>query len=355
MNKLLKNKGRILFITKSDQRRGSSRYRAFQVMSRLKEKGWSVSLGYICRTNLFPQKWWFYPNFILTALKILLNKADLVYFQRADRRWKKTKIIATLCNLLNVKTIFDIDDEINWDKSHATKKLIEKSNAVIVASHALYKDVKSLKSKTYLLQTPFNEKIYKSEKKKNVNHKIICGFVGDGRVYFQGLKTIFASLNLLREDIKDRLKIVYLGDNIQAVEEMIKSTCHGIDLEIIRLFDWSNEISLVEILSNWHIGFTPKRIDPKGGAFKTIQYLALNIIPIASQLGENCYFIKHRVNGFLVKDETEWKHYVQEIVENPQLRIKISQNGHSAVERFSLYNYTKILDNIFEELIFDET
>ena len=320
-------------------------------MPNLKERGWNVGIGYICRTKQIPQKYWFYANLLKTIFKIIFKQVDLIYFQRADRRWKKTRIVVNLCKHFKIATIFDIDDEIEWKKSKRTVELMKRSDAVIVASHALYDDVRLKHPKTYLLHTPFNEKLYRTDVNRNKQEKVVCGFVGDGRVYFEGLQELFTSLNLMDDNIKSRIKLIYLGDYLKPVERMISSYCSNIEVEIISHFDWSDENALVNELSKWHIGFTPKRINPKGGAYKTIQYLALNIIPLVSNVGENRFFISDRKNGFIIKEKSEWKNIVKKLVENPQLMDKIAKEGRLSSKQYSLENYIISLEQIFKELL----
>ncbi|MCK4304109.1 MAG: hypothetical protein KAY24_07710, partial [Candidatus Eisenbacteria sp.] len=94
----MKSKGSVLFLPKGDERFGSSRYRCYQVVPKLRAMRWDVSFGYICRTKVFRGKLRFIPDLIRTIALIVMKRIDLVYFQRSDhRRPRETGFVFRLC------------------------------------------------------------------------------------------------------------------------------------------------------------------------------------------------------------------------------------------------------------------
>ncbi|MCK4304352.1 MAG: glycosyltransferase, partial [Candidatus Eisenbacteria sp.] len=294
----------------------------------------------------------FIPDLIRTIALIVMKRIDLVYFQRSDhRRPRETGFVFRLCRWFGIRTVFDVDDEIDWTTSHCARVLLEGADAVIVASHALLEDAKLRNSSVYLLHTPFDETIYAHLQKSPRKGVVNCGFVGDGFAYLGGLREVLRSLDSLDAAHKRSIHFTYLGSNADRIRSMLADTLRGVDCSIIGAFDWSNEARLAEVLTDWDIGLVPRRTGAKGGSFKAIQYLALGVVPIACSEGENLFIIGHGVNGFVVNKPDEWSSFVEELMDNPSRQIKLAAQGRSDAQQYSLGNYCASLDAILQGII----
>ncbi|HLF99955.1 MAG TPA: glycosyltransferase family 4 protein [Acidimicrobiia bacterium] len=70
--------------------------------------------------------------------------------------------------------------------------------------------------------------------------------------------------------------------------------------------------------------------------FKALLYMALGVPTIASPVGVNTEIIEHGVNGLLATTEEEWVEAIQTLLEDPDLRRRLSEAGRrTVVERFS--------------------
>jgi glycosyltransferase involved in cell wall biosynthesis len=65
---------------------------------------------------------------------------------------------------------------------------------------------------------------------------------------------------------------------------------------------------------------------------KGLQYMALNIATVMSPVGVNTEIIQDGENGFLAETEDEWVSKLSLLIENPELRKKVSNNGRITVE-----------------------
>jgi len=105
----------------------------------------------------------------------------------------------------------------------------------------------------------------------------------------------------------------------------------GIDLEVIQ---WSKETE-IEDLQGIDIGIYPLTLDKwvlgKSG-LKAIQYMALGLPTIATNVGTNPSIISHMENGLLVKTEQEWILALQNLIEMPDLRAKIGAKARNTIE-----------------------
>lgn len=65
--------------------------------------------------------------------------------------------------------------------------------------------------------------------------------------------------------------------------------------------------------------------------------------------------IENGKNGYLVKKDKEiFAGKIKYLLENVDLRIKMGHNCRKSAEQFSIYNTTKILEQIYEEVIFEK-
>lgn len=79
---------------------------------------------------------------------------------------------------------------------------------------------------------------------------------------------------------------------------------------------------------------------------KTAQYMALGIVPVGTPMASNPEVIRHGENGFLAGSDGEWVEYVQMLVEDDELRNRMSADAaDDALEKYSLAaNTNKIIE-----------
>jgi glycosyltransferase involved in cell wall biosynthesis len=107
------------------------------------------------------------------------------------------------------------------------------------------------------------------------------------------------------------------------------------DLGSYTFVKWSSE-NEIEELNKFDIGIMPLEDslweEGKCG-FKALQYMALEIPTIASNVGANRQIIDHGINGYLCKTEKDWLKYLKLLLESDALRKKIGIEGRKKVHR----------------------
>ena len=69
-----------------------------------------------------------------------------------------------------------------------------------------------------------------------------------------------------------------------------------------------------------------------------IQYLAVGAAVVASPVGMNKQVIQDGQNGFLAKDQQQWFKRLSELIEQPELRKRLTRQGRVSVEKsYSLH------------------
>lgn len=110
-------------------------------------------------------------------------------------------------------------------------------------------------------------------------------------------------------------------------------------LDSLRFLPW-NEKTEIQDLLEINIGIMPLEDDDwsegKCG-FKLIQYLALGIPAVASPVGVNKEIVEGGINGFLCRNESEWKESLQVLLTDASLRADMGAAGHQKMkEHFSV-------------------
>ena len=119
-------------------------------------------------------------------------------------------------------------------------------------------------------------------------------------------------------------------------------------------FIYWNEKTEVEDLQNIDIGLMPLIESPwsKGKCgFKLIQYEAIGIASIASDIGVNSDIILNNKSGVIIKDNT-WEPPLTTLINNAPLRKKMGENARQHIEKYySLSSNYHKLNSILHSLI----
>jgi glycosyltransferase involved in cell wall biosynthesis len=86
-------------------------------------------------------------------------------------------------------------------------------------------------------------------------------------------------------------------------------------------------------------------------AFKAIQYMATGAVAVASPVGVTTDLIKHSYNGLLASSVDEWFQSLSTLVEDPELRRRLSLRARRTIEdSYSLQIWASSLVSVFDEL-----
>ncbi len=139
------------------------------------------------------------------------------------------------------------------------------------------------------------------------------------------------------------VRIVAVGPNPQQFQ--------GLPVEVSR---WQENTEVAEI-QDFDIGLMPLPDEPyergKCG-YKLIQYMACGKPVVASPVGVNAEIVRHGENGFLAKTTDEWIDALSRLIEDPQLRFRMGQEGRSMVEsEYSLQTQAPRLERMLRSVI----
>lgn len=264
-------------------------------------------------------------------------------------------IFEFLTNVLNRKSIYDIDDMIFlkeenkfnriWSVFKGRSKpfaLMKGVRHVIVCTPKLEEIAYRHNNRVTDISSTINMQAYRPAKEHKKNETTILGWTGS----FSGLEYLHTLDNALKKVAKQReIKLTVIFNIMDR-----KFGLRGIDVENI---PWRQETE-VEDLRKIEIGLYPLVKGEWGlgkSGLKALQYMALGIPVVATAFGANLRVIENGVSGILVDSEQEWVDMIIKLIDNPDLRSRIGSAARARVEKyFSLEaNRDKYL-NIFREV-----
>ncbi len=325
----------------------STRYRGVYVLKELAQKHG------ISNTFIHPGYRPFeIVNFISCYLKVLLTrrKGSVVIYQKLYTKGIYTNLLKLLVRIRPKGTVYDTDDADYlryYDKN--IYYFMRKCQICTVGSKALKEFAEEYNDNVLLLTSPV---IRHTEIKENRNEILHIGWVGD-----YGLNKEYTfpfshkvSLNKILFPILKELDFVFkltiLGiknptDKIE-IETYFKNS-NNILLDISENINWLNETSIYKKISEFDLGVSPMinhEFNIAKSAFKAKQYLSCGVPVLASPIGENMSFVKDGVNGFICKDDMDFKNRIIQINEMTKNEYdKLRRKTVLSVEDFSMNKY----------------
>lgn len=352
---------KILALTKYDSLGASSRMRILQYVPYLEKHKFVLEIH-----NLFDNKYVQLlqnnKRSIFSIIKsytqrigvlITSKKYDLIWIEKEALPWTPF-FIENFFIPSNTPYIIDYDDAVfHWyDKSDNPlikfflkdkhSLLISKAISVIVGNSYLGNYCQNAQAKNIkYLPTAVNFEKYKDlrPKKRSLQQPPIIGWIGQQSTAYnlKPLRHIFEKL---------------------VAEESASLSLIGIDGKFLDFpvtsFHWSED-SEVDNIAKFDIGIMPLQDGPfergKCG-YKLIQYMSCGIPVIGSGVGENIHIIDHGVNGFIANNSVDWAKYLQTLINDPDLRVKMGTAGREKIlKEYRTYITAPQLADLFKSLI----
>jgi len=339
---------KILFLTLYDEQWADARIRVYQYLPILENKGIEYKVIPVITKGFsrYGQLRYYLSgclNLLLNWLKVvsLSYKYDAILINNVLLPLHLEKLIKASYNNI----VYDFCDApyVGYDTEYVTRNPVRillrrfgklwLSRMLKISNHVLVGNEPNKQFASYFCQDvtvitgPIDTERYTPrQSQKSDSSNIVVGWVGSPQAapYVRLLEN---ALRILSQ--KYPLLVVEL---IGAAELKIE----GVPVVIKR---WGFE-SEVKDLHNFDIGIMPlpdnEWTRSKGG-YKLLQYMACGIPCVASPVGINADIIQDGFNGFLAKNEEEWIEKLSLLIENPDLRRKMGENGRAiADEEYSL-------------------
>lgn len=267
-----------------------------------------------------------------------INRYDLIYVFM----WVTplgTSFFERIVRVLAKRLIYDIEDNVFLKKSNEFNRLAgvlkgsEKINYLIkAADHVITSSpflndyclgINRKKACTYISSSMDTNRFLPVNSYSN-DKKVTIGWTGtfSTKIYLDLLRNVFLDL---KKRCDFRLRVI--GNFFYELP--------GIDLEVIQ---WTKENEIKD-LQGIDIGVYPLTQDAwvlgKSG-LKAIQYMALGLPTVATNVGTTPIIIQQIENGWLVKTDAEWVNALETLIKNPELRRKLGIAARKTVlEKYS--------------------
>jgi glycosyltransferase involved in cell wall biosynthesis len=336
---------KLLILTRYAYDGASSRYRFYQYLHLLESCGIETTVQPLFSNsyvkNIGSHKGKQYLEIIFSYLNritflIFNSRFDLISIEKELLPWMPHMLESIL---INSKTpyIVDYDDATfhcydlhlkYWVRKLLGNKIdqVMKNSEIVIAGNAYLasRAIKAGAKRVEILPTVIDLNKYDILSPIE-NNTITIGWIGSPTTtrYLQNLASVFQEISASND-----IRLVAIGADdfqIDGMEVVIKQ--------------WSEESEVLE-LQKIDIGVMPldDTLWSRGKCgFKLIQYMACGKPVIASPIGVNVDIVEHGINGFLASDLEEWKHYLQLLINNKELRNQMGKEGRLKIEKeFSL-------------------
>jgi glycosyltransferase involved in cell wall biosynthesis len=280
---------------------------------------------------------------------------DIVFIYR-EALMTRHLIFEQLFANARARIVFDFDDAIwlpaisdgnrrlGWLKNHdKTRRIIECADMVFAGNQYLATYASQFSDCVQIVPTTIDTNVFKPRpRNERADEPIEIGWTGSATTieYFRLARGI---LRRLRDKYGDRVRFKVIGDQTYEDREL------GIRGKAWKL------ASEVDDLGTLDIGIMPlPDTDWTRGkcGLKALAYMALAVPAVASPVGINTEIISDGVNGLLAKDEDEWVEKLSRLIEQPELRAALGQQGReTVVARYSTLSQQENYLMYFNEVL----
>lgn len=317
---------RLLFLV-SGRDVPSTRYRILPYIPLLRSAGYRCEVAYSV-----PEK---YGEFRLLGWRLSQ------WLKRATRRWHLLKsrireydVIIIERELFDLpdwnfeaafrqqtrRLVLDVDDAIFLRYPEKFAALSSMADLIFAGNRNLLEHCIQWNSTVELLPTAVDQEHFDQQPDRSPTSRPVIGWIGTASnlPYLAAILPVFEELASTDEFL---LRII-TGD----AEPPEPFRAAKIPIEFQK---WNARSAVAEI-ARFSIGVMPLLDNPwehyKCG-FKLLQYLATGVPAVASPVGVNAEIVQHGETGLLAHSPEQWLTALQQLVRNPELRVKLGDAG----------------------------
>lgn len=271
-----------------------------------------------------------------------VNIYDVIYMQRPMSTGKsKNNFFEKLIVSINPNLIFDFDDALFVQDKSKISNLISIAKICVCGNKYLYDFSKKYNTNSHVIPTAVDTNKFIPKENTNVT-AITIGWTGTSGNYQFFTDKMIDEINTILKTYT-HVNFLFICD-------------HKPDKRFDFPYDFIywNEKTEVKDLQNIDIGLMPLIDSPwsKGKCgFKLIQYGAIGIASIASDVGVNSDIIMDNKSGILVRDKT-WVTPLTTLINNAPLRKRMGEQARQHIEKqYSVSGNYQKLSSIIHSLI----
>ncbi|MBP6334152.1 MAG: glycosyltransferase family 4 protein [Bacteroidia bacterium] len=336
---------RILFLVPYPENAApSQRFRFEQYLSILEEKGHSYHISPFLDKKAWsilylPGHWWQKTTALIRGTVrrfkdiISLRNYDVVFIHREAEPFGPPLFEWLIMRVFKMKTVYDFDDAIwipNASESNSTlTRLFKKfsnvqtickwATKISVGNKFLMDFASRYNSSVHFIPTTIDTELHHNAIKNHKSDKFVFGWTGSHSTiqYLDMLVPVFQDL-----EKTENFELLVICD-----------IPPKFNLKSVRYIPWKRETEIEDLL-NFNVGLMPLPDDiwaqGKCG-FKALQYMALGIPAVVSDVGVNAEVVDHEKNGCVCKTVGDWAFYLKKLLKEPQYLQELSGNTREKI------------------------
>jgi glycosyltransferase involved in cell wall biosynthesis len=265
------------------------------------------------------------------------TKYDLIYIHRQSGPFAH-KVFDTLFLRTGVPIVFDMDDAVFTQ--YPIDHLLNGAVVATVGNDYLADYVRrtSPQTRVTVIPTVVDTDKYTVKPPRNPGAQTVVGWIGTSTTFFQYLLPFLPGLLQTCREFGAEFRVIASTD-VQEQAEALGA----------KFIPWQLSTELAE-LQAFDIGVMPLVDDAyvRGKcAFKLIEYGAVGLPSIGSDIGANSEVVEHGVTGWLAKDPAAFQQQLASLLQQPDRGRAMGQAARRVVEqRFSLTSQVDALEQV---------
>ena len=254
-------------------------------------------------------------------------------------KWRKIPIIYDFDDSIFLTDTSKANKRFGWAKfSGKTAEICRLSTNITVGNSFLADYARKYNERVTVVPTSIDTHKYQPPEKNGASGRVKVGWTGSStsQYHLELFEPVLAEL------LKERDVEIRVISNREPAFETIPYEWRS----------WSPEKEVAEV-AQIDIGIMPTPDDDwaRGKcALKALQYMALGIPAVCSDVGANRDVVKHGENGFLAKTNEDWLESLKKLVDDETLRKQLGNEARrTVVENYSM---EKCAEN-FARVVFD--
>lgn len=267
-------------------------------------------------------------------------KADVIYIHRQTAPVRH-RDLDQLFIQSGVPLVFDMDDAVFTE--YPIDHLLRACAAVTVGNEYLAAYVRTVAPQVpvTVVPTTVDTEQFTVRPPSQDGTQLVAGWIGTASTFRQYLLPVLPALVHTAQAAGAEFRVIASHD-VQAQVEVLGGV----------FVPWTLETE-VEQLQRFDVGVMPLLDDAyvRGKcAFKLIQYGAVGIPGIGTDIGANGDVISDGVSGFLTNSAEQMQQRLSELLASPALRREMGQNARRIIEeRFSLTSQVPVMERVFRD------
>lgn len=226
--------------------------------------------------------------------------------------------------------VADFDSARNANTLICLMELLQKVDGVSVTTRHLAELYAKFNPRTVVLPNCIDFRRWPLVEMQKNRNQVRIGYQG-GASHYEDMWVIKEGMEGLAKEMGDRLKLVWLG-------EIFPTIIKAWDPGQVELYPWVHveAHSYRMALMNLDIGLVPLAdtvFNHGKSVVKWMEYSALKIPTVVSDVPPYNLVVKHGETGFLAGSEGEFIHYLRKLIDDPLLRADMGRRAYEQVYR----------------------